>query len=52
MDCPCWCHKDPQPEYDSYRDYFETHATVYCRDEGLGAKECWQQATPEEQKEQ
>ena len=24
--CACWCQQDVQPEYDSYRDYFETHA--------------------------
>lgn len=41
-DCECWCHADPQPEYDSYRDYFETHhgtcvdCAGYCGDPA-----CW-----------
>ena len=30
VECDCWCHMDPQPEYDSHRDYFETHGNEYC----------------------
>lgn len=26
--CNCWCHMNPEPEYDSNRDYFGTHEWI------------------------
>ena len=28
--CECWCQAFPQPEYDSWRDYFEAHLHGDC----------------------
>lgn len=35
--CDCWCHADPQPDYDSWRDYFDSHSPECneCEDEAL-----------------